>query len=63
MDRWIVGELMLFVRETMPGDDPGTLSTQDYTDIVAYLLVTNGVATGSELTPESTETLVIERPE
>ena len=34
---WVFPQHAVFVRETMPGDDPGTLSTQDYTDIVAYL--------------------------
>jgi hypothetical protein len=31
------------VRTTMPEDNPGSLMRQEYVDIVAYILKTNGV--------------------
>jgi cytochrome c len=32
-----------FVASEMPGDDPGSLSSQEYYDVVAYLLAQNGL--------------------
>ena len=41
------------VRTTMPADRPGTLSSAEYTDIVAYILQTNGFRPGAgELTAD-----------
>lgn len=36
------------IRKTMPQDDPGKLSPQDYALIVAYVLKLNGYPSGSE---------------
>ena len=35
------------IRSTMPLDDPGRLSAQEYTDIVAYLFKLNGYPSGT----------------
>ena len=41
------------MRTTMPLDDPGRLSTQEYVDIVAYLFKLNGYPAGTiALTPD-----------
>jgi hypothetical protein len=41
-----------FIRSSMPYDDPGALSGQEYADLVAYILQSNGYPTGgSELQP------------
>jgi mono/diheme cytochrome c family protein len=37
------------VRSTMPEDNPGSLMRQEYVDIVAYILKTNGVAYDGDL--------------
>lgn len=48
-------ELFLRIRETMPEDDPGILSSRTYTDIVAYLMQLNGLVAGVQpLTSDST---------
>jgi S-disulfanyl-L-cysteine oxidoreductase SoxD len=41
-----VGSLVELTRKTMPSDGPGTLSRQQSTDIVAYLLSANGFPAG-----------------
>jgi len=40
-------ELFDYLRTTMPDDNPGRLSRQQYADIVAYLLQMNGMPAGS----------------
>lgn len=48
-------ELFVRIRETMPEDEPGTLSSRTYTDIVAYLMQLNGLVAGVQpLTADST---------
>jgi mono/diheme cytochrome c family protein len=42
-----VRSLFDYLRSTMPDDDPGTLSQQDYLDVTAYLLKLNGMPAGS----------------
>ncbi len=37
-----------FISSEMPGDEPGTLGTPVYQDVVAYLLQENGFAAGSK---------------
>jgi mono/diheme cytochrome c family protein len=40
---------------TMPKDDPGTLSEEQYMDIIAYMLKLNGMRAGAaELVPDTT---------
>jgi mono/diheme cytochrome c family protein len=41
-----VGALFQIVRKTMPTDDPGNLSTRQYSDVVAYILNANGFPVG-----------------
>ena len=42
-----VGFLYNFVRTSMPGDKPGTLSETDYINLTAYLLKANGYKSGA----------------
>ena len=36
------------MRKTMPSDDPGNLSTRQYSDLVAYMLGVNGFPAGQK---------------
>ena len=46
-------DLYYIVRKTMPKDTPGSLTTEDYSDIVAYVLQRNDFPPGDkELTPD-----------
>ena len=56
-----LAELMAYVQETMPQDNPGGLSEQDYTDVLAYMLKVNEFPSGDgELTADAVEAIVIE---
>jgi S-disulfanyl-L-cysteine oxidoreductase SoxD len=46
-----LGELVARARTTMPQNDPGTLSAATITDIVAFILKSNGYASGSTELP------------
>ncbi|HEU4996645.1 MAG TPA: cytochrome c [Gemmatimonadaceae bacterium] len=49
-----LADLYAFVRERMPKNDPGTLSDEEYADVVAYLLRMNKMPAGKrELAPDS----------
>ncbi len=51
MDRWREFHLnVLFdlIKNTMPADNPGTLSEADYLAVTAYLLEANGIAPGTK---------------
>jgi mono/diheme cytochrome c family protein len=41
-----VGDLSRIISKTMPADDPGNLSSREYSDIVAYLLSVNEFPAG-----------------
>lgn len=57
-----VGALVDRVRNTMPLDNPGSLSSSGATDIVAFMLQSNGFpAGGQELTSQTIRTITIER--
>jgi mono/diheme cytochrome c family protein len=43
-----VGDLMQFVVKNMPKSDPGSLSHEDYVNILAFILLKNGWSEGSE---------------
>jgi cytochrome c len=43
-----VGDLMQFIVQNMPKSDPGALSHEDYVDILAYVLLKNGLPSGSQ---------------
>lgn len=59
-----LAELMSYLQETMPQDNPGSLSDEDYTDVLAYVLKVNGFPAGDlDLTVESVENIVIESSE
>jgi hypothetical protein len=41
-------ELFRYISDNMPKMDPGSLSTEEYTQVTAYLLKLNGMPAGSE---------------
>ena len=43
-----VSELFGFISETMPKQEPATLTAEEYVDVVAYLLKINGAPTGKQ---------------
>jgi cytochrome c len=44
-----VGDLMQFIVQNMPMSDPGSLSHDDYVDILAFILQKNGWPSGDRL--------------
>jgi quinoprotein glucose dehydrogenase len=42
------GDLFTVTRKTMPMDDPGTLSSKEYADLVAYILSVNDFPAGQK---------------
>ncbi len=42
------GDLFAAIRKTMPSDDPGNLSSRQYSDIVAYILGVNEFPAGQK---------------
>ena len=49
-----LADLFGYLRERMPKNDPGSLSEQDYVDVMSYMLRLNGMPAGSaELQPDS----------
>jgi S-disulfanyl-L-cysteine oxidoreductase SoxD len=48
-----LSDLMNYMRENMPKNDPGTLSAKEYAQVLAYMLKLNGMPAGrAELTPD-----------
>lgn len=45
------------LKTTMPDDNPGSLSTQQYVDIIAYIFKSNGYPAGTEVLPADPEAL------
>ncbi len=43
-----IGDLMQFIVQNMPKNDPGTLSHDDYVDILAFILLKNGWPSGNQ---------------
>ncbi|HTW75218.1 MAG TPA: c-type cytochrome [Steroidobacteraceae bacterium] len=43
-----IGDLMQFMVQNMPKNNPGTLSHEDYVDILAFILLKNGWPSGSQ---------------
>jgi mono/diheme cytochrome c family protein len=43
-----VGDLFTVTRKTMPMDDPGSLGSKEYADLVAYILSVNDFPAGSQ---------------
>ena len=52
-----VGDIHEFISDNMPMDAPGSLTAQEYTDIVAYFIRQNGYPAGQTELPTSTATL------
>jgi len=51
LEKWngkTAGNLFGLMRKTMPSDDPGNLSTRQYSDLVAYMLGVNGFPAGQK---------------
>jgi len=46
-----LSDLFGFLRERMPKNDPGSLSEQDYVDVMSYLLRLNGMPAGVDELP------------
>ncbi|HEV8365935.1 MAG TPA: cytochrome c [Gemmatimonadaceae bacterium] len=50
-DSWwggrLLSDLFEFVQDRMPKNEPGSLTPQEYVDVVAYLLRMNNLPTGS----------------
>jgi mono/diheme cytochrome c family protein len=48
-----LGELLAFLQEKMPKNDPGSLTDKEYADVIAYLLKLNKMPTGrADLSPD-----------
>jgi mono/diheme cytochrome c family protein len=45
------------IKTTMPDDNPGGLSVQQYKDVVAYILKTNGIPAGTDSLPNDAEAM------
>lgn len=52
-----VGDIHEFISGNMPMDAPGSLTAQEYTDIVAFFIRQNGYPAGQTELPASTEAL------
>ena len=50
-------ELFDLLRSTMPDENPGTLSAQEYADVTAYMMKLNGVLPGKTPMPTEAEAL------
>ena len=51
-----LSDLFAYIRDRMPKNDPGSLSAEEYADVLAYVLQINRMPAGqSELPPDSTE--------
>jgi hypothetical protein len=46
-----LSDLFGFLRERMPKNDPGSLSEQDYVDVMSYMLRLNGMPQGQDELP------------
>ena len=53
-----LGELFGMIRETMPQDDPGTLSLGQTADLVAYILSSNRFSTGETVLQNDIDALM-----
>jgi mono/diheme cytochrome c family protein len=50
-------ELFDLVRSTMPEETPGSLSAQEYADVLAYMMKLNAVAPGAAPMPTNSDAL------
>jgi mono/diheme cytochrome c family protein len=59
-DRWSgqsMAEVFDFVSNTMPENDPGGLTKQEYADVLAYILSINGYPVGTDELPADGDAL------
>lgn len=49
--------LFVYTRETMPSNNPGSLTGQQYADIIAYMLATSGMPAGERELPTDLQAL------
>lgn len=56
-DTMTVGDLYDRVRTTMPQNDPQSLTREEYADVLAFLLKTNGFPVGSQPLDKRSEVL------
>lgn len=56
-DTMTVGDLYDRVRTTMPQNDPQSLTREDYADVLAFLLKTNGFPAGTQPLDKRSEVL------
>jgi len=52
-----VGQFFTRIRETMPQNEPNTLSPEEVADIIAYVLSANQMPTGAQALPADVELL------
>ena len=52
-----LSELFGFISDMMPKQEPGSLTADDYADVVAYLLKINGAPTGKKDLPSDVKAL------
>ena len=52
-----LAELFEIIRDTMPQDEPGTLSPEELVDIIAYVLSANRMPAGEQPLPPDAEVL------
>ncbi len=56
LDKWdgkTAGDLFAMIRKAMPPDDPGSLSSREYSDVLAYILSNNDFPAGQkEMDPD-----------
>jgi mono/diheme cytochrome c family protein len=52
-----LGELLAFLQEKMPKNDPGNLTAKEYADVMAYLLKLNKMPAGRVDLPADAKTL------
>lgn len=53
----LLSELLNFLTERMPKNEPGSLAREEYVDVTAYLLSLNGMPAGHEELPVDLEIL------
>jgi hypothetical protein len=60
-----VGDLFTLISQTMPQNEPASLSPQEYAQVIAYILKLNGVPAGRgdiPVDPERLKRIRIEMP-
>jgi mono/diheme cytochrome c family protein len=58
-----VADLFTYIHETMPPNDPGSLSRTDNADVVSFLLQATGLPTGARELPADRDSLRVIRIE